>query len=219
MSDSFKLVIGNHNYSSWSLRPWLFMRMSGISFELIRIPLDQPGTHAAISANSPTGRVPVLLDGEVRVWESLAICEHVAERCDIDGWPQDPPARAFARASAHEMHAGFSAMRNEFPMNCRAQGRRLQASSAAGADIQRIGEIWQQARRLFGADGDWLCGSFGIVDAMYAPVVMRSLTYGWELPAEARDYAEAVADSPAMLEWLQAARAETEFIAHEEVGA
>jgi glutathione S-transferase len=195
------------------------MRVTGIAFELIRIPLDEADTRAAIARHSPTGRVPLLRDGDDSIWESLAICEHVAERQGIDGWPQESAARAYARACAHEMHAGFSAMRNEFPMNCRARGRRLEASPDAAADIQRIGDIWQQLRSRFGGTGQWLCGDFGIVDAMFAPVVMRSLTYGWQLPAEAQAYARAVADSPAMQEWLAAAQAESEVIAREEVGA
>ena len=144
------LVIGNHNYSSWSLRPWLFLRMHGIDFELIRIPLDEPGTAAALALHSPTARVPVLLDGELVVWESLAICEHAAERAGIDGWPADRAARAAARSWAHEMHAGFAAMRDEFPMNCRARRRGPEPSAAAARDIARIGEIWSDARTRFG---------------------------------------------------------------------
>jgi glutathione S-transferase len=212
------LIIGNHNYSSWSLRPWLFLRMHGIEFELIRIPLDEPGTAAALAAHSPTSRVPVLLDGDLVVWESLAICEHAAEKAGIDGWPRDPAARAAARSWAHEMHAGFAAMRHEFPMNCRARRRGPRASPAAAQDIARIGEIWTDARARFGDDGDWLCGEFGIVDAMYAPVVMRALTYGWGLPAPAAAYARHLASCDAMQEWVAAARAETETIEHEEVG-
>jgi len=212
------LVIGNHNYSSWSLRPWLFLRVNGIGFEQLRIPLDEPGTAAALAAHSPTSRVPVLLDGELVIWESLAICEHAAEKAGIDGWPADSAARAAARSWAHEMHAGFAAMRSEFPMNCRARRRGPEPSPAATRDIRRIGEIWSEARTRFGRHGEWLCGSFGIVDAMYAPVVMRALTYGWELPAPAADYAQHVAACDAMREWVAAAYAETETIAHEEVG-
>ena len=212
------LVIGNHNYSSWSLRPWLFLRMHGIEFAQIRVPLDEPGTAAALAAHSPTARVPVLLDGDLVVWESLAICEHVAERAGLDGWPADRAARAAARSWAHEMHAGFAAMREEFPMNCRARRRGPTPSAAAAQDIVRIGEIWSDARTRFANGGDWLCGSFGIVDAMYAPVVMRALTYGWQLPDGAARYARHVAACDAMQEWVGAAHAETETIEHEEVG-
>ncbi len=212
------LVIGNHNYSSWSLRPWLLLRMHDMDFAVIRIPLDEPGTAAALAAHSPTARVPVLLDGELVVWESLAICEHAAERAGVDGWPADPAARAAARSWAHEMHAGFAAMREEFPMNCRARRRGPEPSPAAAHDIARIGDIWSDARSRFGGDGDWLCGEFGIVDAMYAPVVMRALTYGWALPPLAAEYAHDVAACDAMQEWVAAARAEAETIEHEEVG-
>jgi glutathione S-transferase len=218
MDKPFTLVIGNRNYSSWSLRPWFFLRVSKIPFTEIRIPLDQPETRAAIAAHSPTGRVPVLHDGDLRVWESLAICEHAAERHGLDGWPAEPAARAFARACAHEMHAGFSAMRNEFPMNCRARRRGVTASPAAAGDIRRISQIWAQGRDNFGAEGPWLCGSFSIADAMYAPVVMRSRTYGWDLPGSAETYSQNVATHPALLEWVRQAKAETESIPHEEVG-
>ena len=211
------LVVGNKNYSSWSMRAWLFLRIAGIRFREIRIPLDQPETSQAIARYSPSGRVPVLLDGELRVWESIAICEHAAERHGREGWPADPAARAMARAVAHEMHAGFQALRNEFPMNIRAR-RRLAASAAADADWHRIGRIWVDCRQQFGQHGPGLCGPLGIVDAMYAPVVMRARTYGVELPPLAAAWAQAIVDHPAVVEWIAAARQETEVVEADEAG-
>lgn len=215
----FTLVIGNRNYSSWSLRAWLFLRASGIAFTEVRIPLDEPGTRAAIARYSPAGRVPVLVDGDHHIWESLAICEHAAERCGVDGWPAEPAARAVARAVAHEMHAGFAALRTEMPMNLRARGRRVTPSAAASADIQRVLAIWTTARERFGSSGGGLFGRFGIADAMYAPVAMRFLTYGVDLPATAAAWVSWLQALPAMAEWQAAALQETEVIAADEAGA
>jgi glutathione S-transferase len=142
------LVIGNHNYSSWSLRPWLALKHLGVPFRLERIALDQPDTAACIRRHSPGGRVPVLVEGDVTIWESLAIIEHLAE-AHPQLWPSEPVARGMARAVAAEMHSGFQALRNELPMNIRASGRVVVPSPAAAADIARIVAIWSEARERF----------------------------------------------------------------------
>jgi glutathione S-transferase len=215
---SLTLVIGNKNYSSWSLRPWLFMKNTGLPFTEIRIPLFTTTMTEQIARYSPSGRVPVLLDGDLRVWESLAICEYLAERFPhAQGWPGDLKARALARAVACEMHAGFAALRAELPMNCRAR-RTLQPSPAAQADIERVISLWQSCREQYGQGGPWLFGAFTIADAMFAPVASRFITYGVALPDSARDYVAALNAQPAFREWMAAAHAETEVIEEEEVG-
>jgi glutathione S-transferase len=216
---SLTLVIGNKNYSSWSLRPWLFLKHGGIPFAEIRIPLHTHETRERIAQYSPSVRVPVLLDGVVRVWESLAICEYIAERFpEACGWPIDQHARAIARSVATEMHAGFSALRAELPMNCRAKRSGVVPSSAARADIERALSIWRTCRETFGQGGPWLFGAFTIADAMFAPVALRFYTYGVELPNMAREYVSTVNEHSAIHEWIQAARDETEVIEGEERG-
>jgi glutathione S-transferase len=213
------LVIGNKNYSSWSLRPWLFLRHHAVPFLEIRIALDQPDTAARIADYSPAGRVPVLLDGSATVWESLAICEHVAERCAIaDAWPADPAARALARALAHEMHAGFPDLRRELPMNCRAGRRRVALSPAAQRDVDRVMRAWTDCRQRFGVEGPWLFGGFSITDAMFAPVALRFRTYGLPMPEVVAGFTEAVLAHPAVADWIGAARLEPEIIDVDEAG-
>jgi glutathione S-transferase len=206
------LVIGNKNYSSWSLRAWLYLHAMGVEFDEIRIPLDQPGYQAAIRQYSPSGYVPVLLDGEVRVWEALAICEYVAQRQQLTAWPAEPAAKAEALSVAHEMHAGFAALRNEFPMNCRATLTGISPSAAAAADVQRVSDIWSGCRQRHGSSGPYLFGAFGIADAMYAPVAFRCRTYGLTLAPVAAAYADCLLEHPSVAVWLAAARAEAECI-------
>jgi len=213
------LVIGNKNYSSWSLRSWLFLKHAGIPFAEIRIPLNTRETRERIAQYSPSGRVPMLLDGAVRVWESLAICEHIAERFpEARGWPADQPARAIARSVATEMHAGFSALRAELPMNCRAKRSGVVPSFAAQADIERVISIWRMCRETFGQEGPWLFGTFTIADAMFAPAALRFHTCGVELPDVAQEYISRVNEHSAIREWIQAAQDETEVIEEEERG-
>jgi glutathione S-transferase len=211
------LVIGNHNYSSWSLRPWLALKHLGVPFRLERIALDQPDTAACIRRHSPGGRVPVLVEGDVTIWESLAIIEHLAE-AHPQLWPSEPVARGMARAVAAEMHSGFQALRNELPMNIRAMGRAVAPSPAAAADIARIVAIWSEARKRFGRTGPWLFGAFSAADAMYTPVASRFRTYGVPLPEALMRYQDTALGSPAMREWTAMAESEAEVIAHEEVG-
>jgi glutathione S-transferase len=211
------LVIGNKNYSSWSLRAWLLLSEAGIDFRERRIALDEPGTARELAAVSPAGRVPVLLtDGEV-IWDSLAIAETVAERHpDKNLWPADPAARAHARSISAEMHAGFAALRQQMPMNCRARGRKVTKTRELQADIARVTDIWADCGRRYG--GGWLFGTFSIADVMYAPVVLRFRTYDAEVPAAARSYPARLLESAALAEWLAAAEAETEVIEHDEKG-
>jgi glutathione S-transferase len=211
------LVIGNCNYSSWSLRPWLALKHLGVPFRLERIALDQPDTAARIRRHSPGGRVPVLVDGDVTIWDSLAIIEHLAE-AHPQLWPSEPVARGMARAVAAEMHSGFQALRNELPMNIRASGRVVAPSPAAAADIARILAIWSEARERFGRTGPWLFGAFSAADAMYTPVASRFRSYGVPLPETLMQYRDTALGSPAMREWAAMAESETEVIAHEEVG-
>ncbi|MFO1350162.1 MAG: glutathione S-transferase family protein [Gammaproteobacteria bacterium] len=210
------LVIGNQNYSSWSLRPWLYLKHHGIPFTEIRIPLDTPQTRDRIARYSLAGRVPVLIDGTLTVWESLAILEYLAERFpDTHGWPTDREQRAVARAVANEMHAGFAALRTEFPMNCRARITGVTPSTAAQTDIARIQAIWRDCRSRHGG-GPWLFGEFSIADAMYAPVATRFVTYGIAVDPVSQAYIDTVIASAAMQAWLASARAETEVLSQYE---
>lgn len=211
------LVIGNKNYSSWSLRPWLALRHLGLPFIEERIALDQPDTKARITSYSPAGRVPVLVESGITVWDSLAILEHLAER-QPQLWPVAPTARATARSISAEMHSGFSALRTEMPMNIRATGRKVTPSPEAAADIARILAIWSSTRERFGVGGPWLFGAFSVADAMYAPVASRFRTYGVALPDPLAAYQATVLGSLAMQEWSAAAAAESETIAADEAG-
>jgi glutathione S-transferase len=205
------LVIGNKNYSSWSLRPWLLLRQTGIPFEEIRIPLYQNATRERIASLSPSGLVPVLRHGEVTVWDSLAICEYVHELYpDCALWPADQTARAVARSAAAEMHAGFCALRQHMPMNCRGRfpGRGLNPETQA--DIRRVLALWRQCRANFGGKGTMLFGDFSIADAMYAPVALRFQTYDVQLDPVCAAYVHGLLALPAMLEWVDAAHREPE---------
>lgn len=209
------LVIGNKNYSSWSLRAWLALRAAGLDFEELRIPLYVAGAQQAILRHSPAGKVPILHDGDVTVWDSLAICEYAAECAPQAGlWPAERAARAHARAISAEMHAGFAALRSALPMNLRAEGARIPLGPEVQAEIERVVAIWEDCRARFGAAPaePFLFGAFTIADAMYAPVVTRFHSYGVALPPVARAYAGAVRALPAMREWTAAGVAEPERI-------
>lgn len=214
---SFTLVIGNKNYSSWSLRPWIAMQQAGIAFNEVVIPLDQAGTKASIAAWSPAGRVPVLIHNDLHIWDSLAILEYLAETFpDRNLWPRDVRARARARSISAEMHSGFGAMRSAMPMNCRAQLPGFGVTPESTRDIARIVEIWTTCRTEFGAGGNFLFGEFSIADAFFAPVTSRFVTYAVKLPPVAASYVDAVQNLPAMQAWIAAARAEPDTIAHDE---
>ena len=203
------LVMGNKNYSSWSLRPWLALKTAGADFTEIIIPLDRPETEAAIAVHSGAGRVPVLHHAERTIWESLAICEYLAELFPGAGlWPEDRDARATARSVSCEMHAGFAALRDNMPMNIRksfpGEGRTPEVED----DIGRVQDIWQTCREQFGGGGDFLFGAFTNADAMFAPVVTRFRTYGVDLSETCRKYADTVWNMTEMQEWIAAAREE-----------
>lgn len=203
------LVIGNKRYSSWSLRPWLALKQAGLSFSEVPITLRQSDTKARILAYSPSGKVPYLRHGDLGIWESLAICEYVAEIApEARLWPEDRSARAVARSVASEMHAGFVPLRQHMSMDVCAAKTLDPVPAEVEADIGRITELWADCRRRFGADGAFLFGRFSIADAMFAPVVTRFTTYGVALDAVCRAYADAVWALPAMREWKAAAEAE-----------
>jgi glutathione S-transferase len=212
------LVIGNRNYSSWSLRAWIALRHLGVQFDEILIPLDAAGTRAELERHAPSGRVPVLRAGDLTVWDSQAICEYAAELAGR-GWPSAREARAVARSVSAEMHSGFATLRTLWPMNARARNRRTAMTAALAADIERIDEIWNDCRRRFGAGSPWLFGTeYTIADAMYAPVVLRFNTYGARVSDAARGYMATVLEDAHLQQWLQAARAEPWTIAGDEVG-
>jgi len=210
-----KLIVGNKNYSSWSLRPWLAMKVAGIGFSEVRIPLYGPGAKEQILAFSPAGKVPCLVDetanGRLAVWDSLAICEYLAEKTP-SLWPSDSAARAVARSISAEMHSGFQSLRSHMSMNIRKHYPDKGRTPEVLAEIARIVAMWSDCRARFGKEGPFLFGRFSIADAMYAPVVLRFRTYAVELPEVCKAYADAVVALPAMQEWMEAARAETESL-------
>ena len=210
----YTLVIGDKNFSSWSLRPWLAMRAAGIPFAEEHVRLRQKETKQAILCHSPSGKVPALKAGGEVVWDSLAILEFLAERHpDKRLWPQDPAARAAARSISAEMHAGFATLRNDMPMDLLARLPVPPIGEALAAEIQRIVAIWIEARARFGAGGPYLFGAFTNADAMYAPVVTRFRTYGVDLAAFGDDstasaYAGAILAMPPIAAWTEGAAAE-----------
>ena len=213
-----RLVIGNKNYSSWSFRPWLALKVAGIAFEETLISLDAPDFKARLTALSGAGKVPVLIDGDTHVWESLAILEYLAEKFPSAAlWPGDPQARAHARAVAAEMHAGFLPLRRQLPMNVRRPVMPCKFEADAAGDVARIDAIWSECRARFAAAGPFLYGAFGAADAMYAPVVWRFHTYAVEVSAAAGAYMRALMALPAWSEWREAARREPWVLPHDEI--
>ncbi len=211
------LIIANRNYSSWSMRAWLALRATGVPFDEVVVPLGEPDTRDQILRWSPSGRVPALRDGELVVWDSLAICEHLAERFPEAGlWPAERSARAVARSVVAEMHSGFMALRSHMPMNLRASRPGAGRGPGVDDDIARVIAIWEACRRDFGAGGEMLFGRFGIADAFFAPVVSRFLTYGVAPTGAAGAYMAALWAEPAVREWAEAARAETWRVARYE---
>jgi glutathione S-transferase len=211
------LIIGNQNYSSWSLRPWILMKHLRLAFTVRVLPLDTPDFPAAVAAVSPTRRVPVLRDGELLIWDSLAICEYACELAG-HGWPTDRAARAVARSMCAEMHSGFGNLRSQWPMNARALDRRTPPDRERAAEVARIEELWGESRRRFGGGGPWLFGDYSVADAMYAPVVLRFRTYGATLTESSRSYMATVLEDSHMRDWLAAAAAETWTIEDSEIG-
>ncbi len=214
-----KLIIGNKNYSSWSLRPWLLMHEAGIDFEEHRIALDTDTSTAEIAAFGAGRTVPILQLGGMTVWDSLAICETVAERWpEKQLWPDDADERAYARSISAEMHSSFHVLRECMPMNCRAMGRKVPLPDVLTDDIDRVIAIWSRCHNDYSGNGGWLFGRFSVADAMYAPVVLRLRTYGINLPESAGFYPQRLLESEAMQDWLAAAECETEVIEADEKG-
>lgn len=195
------LLIGNKNYSSWSLRPWLLMKQAGIDFDERVIPLYDDNSRQEILRHSPSGKLPCLIDGDLKVWDSLAICETIAER--VPGlWPADAAARAHARALSAEMHAGFTALRSRLPMNIRGNFSGMHIKIDAERDIARITAAWNDCRVRHAEEGPFLFGRFSVADAMFAPVCFRFHTYGVPLSGAVADYCATVLALPAMERWV-----------------
>jgi glutathione S-transferase len=211
---ALKLVIGNKNYSSWSMRPWLALRANHIAFEEIFIPLyTGAADKAQILSFSHAGKVPILIDGDATVWDSLAIIEYVAERFpEAALWPKDRADRAHARSISAEMHSGFMALRNECGMNLHRPVKAVTLSENAQADIARIQEIWTECRARHADAGPFLFGAFSGADAMFAPVVHRFRIYAIEVAPPVRDYMATMMALPAFAEWTKAGQAETLII-------
>jgi glutathione S-transferase len=216
-----RLVIGNKNYSSWSLRPWILLQHFGVPFEEVRLPLDSTQFRSEIAGLSPSRRVPALHHDELVVGDSLAICEYVNEEfLDGRGWPAARESRALARSAAAEMHSGFPELRAQFPMNCARQPNSYRGDDRSAADIARIAELWNDLRRRHAASGDFLCGEFGIVDAMFAPVAVRFQGYGVAPDPVCEAYVRALYGLPALREWIDAGIDEPERLAkYEQIGA
>ncbi len=214
-ANGYRLVIGNKNTSSWSLRPWLAMKQAGLDFTEVRINLRAPDMKEQIKAHSPAGKVPVLWADDLMIWDSLAILEFVAERHpDKALWPSNVEARAVARSASAEMHSGFQALREHCPMKFLAHEPKAEHIDPVQVNIRRIVELWKECRSRFGADGPFLFSSFSIADAMYAPVASRFKTYIGDLGAFGDDgtaaaYIDALFALPAMQEWAEGARQET----------
>ncbi|GBF28805.1 hypothetical protein MnTg03_00366 [bacterium MnTg03] len=213
---NFTLVIGNKNYSSWSLRAWLWIRHIGLDFDEVPVSLHNESLSDQLDPYFSDTKVPVLLHDGLEVWDSLAILEYLVSLYPEQGLPEGLKARAVARSLCAEMHSSFIALRNELPMNCRREPSPLLLSDTCIADIDRIQSLWQYAGNYSEGDGNWLFGNFGIADAMFAPVVLRFNRYQVALSKPASDYVDRFLDHPAMIEWVAAGRAETDIIAQEE---
>ena len=218
MSADYTLVIGNKNYSSWSMRPWVWMRHHNIAFKEHRIALYTNDTSTKIAEYGCSSTVPILTHGDIKVWDSLAILEYLAEKHgDCSGWPADTGARAHARSVSAEMHSGFMSLRSDMPMNCRRKIEGFTLSDGVQKDIDRINTIFTDCRENYASDGAWLFGEYSIADAMYTPVVMRFNTYGITLEGDAAEYLDTVKNQPAVVEWMADSRQEIETIESEEL--
>lgn len=211
------LVIANKCYSSWSLRPWLLMKQLGIAFDEITIPLDLADTKARVLKHSPAGKVPILIDGDVTVWETIAIMEYVGEAYGAPVWPEDRKARAMARSISAEMHSSFSALRSACPMNLGKKFAQRDRGEDVVRDVARFSEIVRQARERFGAGGPFLFGAFSAADAMYAPLVTRLDTYSIALDVTTRAYVDAILSLPSFQDWRSAAMKEDWIVEADEI--
>lgn len=212
------LVIGNKNYSSWSLRAWLMLKHAGVEFDELRIPLFVENYKERLLSCSPAGKVPVYRDGDLLVWDTLAIGEYLYEIYPVL-WPVQREARAHARSISAEMHSGFAPLRRAMPMNIRARGRTMAMSAELEADIARIKTIWRELRMQYADTGPWLFGQYSIADAMFAPVAFRFLTYGVSESGAVDEYIRTVTRDPLVQEWVRAGKLEHEVVTPFEVGA
>ena len=218
MGSELTLVIGNKTYSSWSLRPWLLLKHAGLDFNELRIPFHSDQWKREIHRHSPSGKVPVLKDGGLRLWDTRAICEYVTERLMAGrGWPQDAESKAVARSVSAEMHSGFPNLRQSLPMNCRRRFPGYPIPDDAAIDIARVLEIWRMCRLTYGDSGPWLFGEFSIADAMFAPVALRFHGYDVSLSGPDNGYVNTVLQDAAVGEWIRAAAEETEIVSEEEI--
>lgn len=213
-----KLIIGNKNYSSWSLRPWIFLRHYQVDFEEKRVSLFVETTNDELAGYDSDLKVPILKDGDLVVWDSLSILEYVSETyLENKGWPADIRARSVARSISAEMHSSFTNVRNELPMNCRKRFENITLSREAEREIKRIMHLWRKCREEYGNNGEWLFGEYSIADAMYAPVALRLDGYNIPLSGIEEKYVSSVLHHPAILEWIEAGKLETEVIDEDEI--
>ncbi|HSC47135.1 MAG TPA: glutathione S-transferase family protein [Gammaproteobacteria bacterium] len=214
-----ELIIGNKAYSGWSMRPWLALRHARAEFRETRVPLYIPGYKGKVLEHSPSGKVPALKHGAVTLWDSLAICEYLAELFPAAKlWPPEPADRATARSVSAEMHSGFTGIRGALPFNCRAQGRRVALTAPVDAEIGRVQALWRNCRQQHAVMGPWLFGAFTNADAMFIPMALRFATYGIALGTVERAYLDTILAHPPVQEWIAAARQEREVMDDNEVG-
>jgi len=214
------LVIGNKNYSSWSLRPWVFLRHHHIDFLEKSVPLFVDSTAAQLEEYDSDYKVPVLKDSDLIIWDSLSILEYLSDvYLEGRGWPEEPEVRSVARSISAEMHSSFMNVRSEMPMNCRRKINNVNLSEAAKREIKRISDLWQKCRTGYGEGGEWLFGDFSIADAMYAPVALRFNGYGIPLSGVVGDYVQSILSHPAIVDWVEAGKLETEIIEENEIDA
>jgi len=217
MSD-MTLIIGNRNYSSWSLRPWIFMKHYHIEFDEKRIALFTETTDEELAEYNSDFKVPVLKDGDQIIWDSLAILEYVSEKyLESGGWPKDVDARAMARSVSCEMHSSFFNVRNEMPMNCRKSFHDIKLSPEASREVERIIFLWDLCRNRYGEGGEWLFGRYSIADAMFAPIALRFKGYNIALDGTALRYVESVLHHPDIIDWIEAGKIEKEVIGEDEI--
>jgi len=215
---NLRLIIGNKNYSSWSLRPWVFMKHHQISFDEQRVALFTESTRNELAQYNSDFKVPILIDGDLEIWDTLSILEYISEQyLDSSGWPHEMSARAMARSISAEMHSSFVNVRNELPMNCRKKFSGIILSAEAKHEIERIQALWRQCRNDYGDDGEWLFGQYSIADAMYAPVALRFEGYGITLGDIEQAYVTSVVSQPSIIEWIEAGKVEKETIEEDEI--
>ena len=212
------LIIGNKNYSSWSLRPWVLMKHHQLNFVEKRVALFTETTDQVLSEYHSDFKVPILQDDELVVWDSLSILEYISEQhLQNRGWPADKNARAIARSISAEMHSSYSSIRNELPMNCRKKFSNIELSEDAQRELARIKELWRKCRSEFGSGGEWLFGEYSIADAMFAPIALRLNGYSIHLAGVEQSYVTSVLRHPAIVEWMEAGKLETEVIEADEI--